>query len=96
MISQAEWEAALGELVRPVGIMHRIAWEIAQNTGVTLDDLRGPEIDRMTVAARHLFMFKAHEAGNTSVEIGDFLGRDHTTVLYGIKKIKRKMERANA
>lgn len=52
--------------------------------------LKGVYRNAHLVRPRHISMFLLREAGFTLVEIGNLLGgRDHTTVLHGIEKIKK-------
>lgn len=43
---------------------------------------RRPDVAR----ARHAAMMLAHEAGVSKADIGVHMNRDHTTVIYGIRK----------
>ena len=56
--------------------------------------LKGAKRDAMLVKPRHLCMyFLKEDAGLTLVEIGNLLGgRDHTTVLHGVEKVKGLLE----
>ena len=59
---------------------------------VPLDRLRSRAADVETVRARQAVMAGLADAGWSSVRIGRYLGRDHSTVLHGIAKHR---DRAN-
>jgi chromosomal replication initiator protein len=60
---------------------------------VTAQDLRGPGRRRDLVVPRQVAMFLMRaETGSSLVEIGQRLGRDHSTVLHGIEKVERQIE----
>lgn len=53
------------------------------------DRLLGPARDAKTVEARRYAFVQARDAGYSLTQIGNFWGgRDHTTVLWGIKRAK--------
>ncbi len=92
-ITTEEFQAAFADLAQPLSILQRIAIQITEATGVTLDEMRDPTRTQMKVRARQLLMFKAMNEGVTSSVIGEFINRDHTTVLHGVNKIKQAMEK---
>lgn len=92
-ITDAEFEAAFKDLHAPLLAMNALAEEVANKTGITLAQMRGPSRTRFVVRARHLFMFKANQAGVSYTNIGNYLNRDHTTVWHGIKQVKRSIEK---
>lgn len=60
---------------------------------VTPADIRGPGRRRDLVIPRQVAMFLMRaETGSSLVEIGQRLGRDHSTVLHGIEKVERQIE----
>lgn len=61
--------------------------EVAEDTGVSVDDLRGPCLKRHVAHARQEAMFRLYQTGRYStVHVGRILGgRDHTTVSKGIR-----------
>ena len=78
-------EGARSELIRTAISM------VACVTGVPgvviLGGSRGPQVTR----ARHIAMYLAYILGGDDVstlDIGDYFGRDHSTVVYAIKKVK--------
>ncbi len=62
----------------------------ARQFGLTVGDLKSSSRRRTAVAARDAAMFLARRLTNSSLqEIGAFFGgRDHTTVLHGIRKLE--------
>jgi len=71
--------------------MADIIADVSKRTGVPVHDIKGPSRFRSIVRARHMFMTEAYETGRFSLpQIGRFLGRDHTTVLHGIRQHKSR------
>lgn len=67
--------------------MRELALGVCVRAGLTLRQLRGPRKTRDHAWPRQDFMRLASDEGFSSTQIGMFLShRDHTTVLYGIKK----------
>ncbi len=74
--------------------MKEIFTRIAQETGFTLDDMRGPSQCKMLSEARQDGMLQAYDAGHTKPEIAIYLHRDHSTIHSGIVKANgRKMSK---
>jgi len=73
--------------------MDNIIRVVSEYYGLTPNDLKGKKRSQNIVSARHLAMFIGREMTDYSTtEIGqDFGGRDHTTVMYSIDKIKDKL-----
>lgn len=65
--------------------MAAIAVEVAERHGVSVDELRGPQLRRQVTRARQEAMALIYATGRFSnSQIGRFMGgRDHTTVLHG-------------
>ena len=62
--------------------------------GISAADIKGRSRDALTVAVRAEAMLIAHEAGYSTTHIGRvFGGRDHTTVIYLIRKAKARHAR---
>jgi chromosomal replication initiator protein len=60
---------------------------------LSLSDLVGKSRNRDVVSARHLAIYIAREETDASLpEIGDALGRNHSTVLYSYNKIASQLE----
>lgn len=66
---------------------------VAGTTGISIAEIKGDKRTRPVVQARHLAMYLARELTDTSLpKIGErFGGRDHTTVMHGVKSIARQM-----
>ena len=73
--------------------MDNIIRVTAEYFGLTPNDLKGKKRTQNIVFARHLAMYIGDKiTGYSSTEIGqDFGGRDHSTVIYSIEKIKAKL-----
>ena len=69
----------------------RIVERVAGATGITVDDMRSPEVSAEAVNARHLAMWMVRLLTNQSTrQIGDYLQRDHTTVRDALAKINTR------
>jgi chromosomal replication initiator protein len=66
---------------------------VATTTGISISEIKGDKRTRPVVQARHLAMYLARELTDTSLpKIGErFGGRDHTTVMHGVKSIAKQM-----
>ena len=65
---------------------------VCQKYALRIDDLKGRSRKQKLSWARQEFMALAHASGKLSMpQIGQFLGRDHTTVLWGIRAHKRRV-----
>jgi len=73
--------------------MDNIIRVVAENFGLTPNDLKGKKKSQNVVFARQLAMFIGREMTDYSTtEMGqDFGGKDHTTVMHSINKIKNKL-----
>jgi len=79
---------------RPTNLsMDNIIRVVAENFGLTPNDLKGRKKSQNVVFARQLAMYIGREMTDYSTtEIGqDFGGKDHTTVMHSIKIIKNKL-----
>ena len=90
-------DAALGDLIKPQPMdidINDIQKEVAKHYAVTVSDLSSKNRKQHIVLARQMAIFIAHELTNLSLaKIGKHFGkRDHSTVLYAIKKIESKLE----
>lgn len=57
------------------------------------DYIRSECRERELVAARFIFFhFAKKETGKSLIKIGNFINKDHATVLYGIRKVKDMIE----
>ncbi len=67
-----------------------IAVAVARSVGIPVSAIYGPDVQRQTVAARHLVMYLAHMEGLSYPIIGRAIGRDHTTVMDAVKREKAR------
>ena len=79
-----------GQVENPLRPVREAFEEVAATTGVQFHLLMGPDQNMRVSLARQLGMFIARERGATLRQIGDILGRDHTTVRYGIRAEKAR------
>lgn len=79
----------------PVITVERIIAEVARTYNVSPDDIRSQKQDSTTSKCRQISMYIIKEITDlSSGQIGEeFGGKDHSTVLYGIKKIKNEVQR---
>ncbi|MBT0567739.1 chromosomal replication initiator protein DnaA [Williamsia sp. CHRR-6] len=64
----------------------------AEYFGITVDELRGPGKTRDLAQARQISMYLCRELTDLSLpKIGETFDRDHTTVMYADKKIRKEM-----
>ena len=91
MLSPADISAA--EAIRfPVRAIGLIAHEVAELSGVPLDQIMSMTREAQVVMARDLVCYVAHREGHSMETIGRCLGgRDHTTILAAIgrEKVRR-------
>jgi chromosomal replication initiator protein len=68
--------------------------EVARQFGLHVNDLRGNRRTQDVAYARHIAMYLSRELTEASLpEIGRrFGGRDHSTVLHGVRKIERQLK----
>lgn len=67
---------------------------VANHTGYTPKQIRGPGRTRSLVDARHAVMRLARDEGFSLSEIGGALGRDHTSVHHGCRRAAREIVRS--
>ncbi|MEX2275545.1 MAG: chromosomal replication initiator protein DnaA [Actinomycetota bacterium] len=72
--------------------------ETANYFGLSTNDLVSPNRSRPLTNARHIAMYLIRECtGQSLVKIGEFFGgRDHSTALYGINQVEKKMRARDA
>jgi len=65
----------------------------AEYYGITIDELTGTSRSRVYVTARQIAMYLCRQLTDLSLpKIGEhFGGKDHTTVMYAVKKIEEQM-----
>ena len=88
---------ALGPTLRngqPAITLDKITALICTQYQVKVSDLRSKRRGRSVSEPRQLVMYLARRATNLSLdEIGDhFGGRDHSTVLYAVRKVQSRVE----
>lgn len=78
-------------------VLRDIERAVCQHFGLTAAQMRSPARQRAIARPRRMVMFLARELTAASYpKIGRYLGgRDHTTVLYGTRKIARLMRETN-
>jgi len=65
--------------------MRGIALEVAVKHEITVEEMAGPKRQPRQIHPRHEAMFKMRKVGYSYSEIGRFFGRDHTTVMHGVR-----------
>jgi hypothetical protein len=68
-----------------------LAGRICQKHQLTMEQLRGTSRTAPLTFARFEFYYQAFLLGKSSPEIGRFINRDHTTVLYGASRYAMAM-----
>lgn len=66
---------------------------VAQKHQLTIADLCGVNRAHHVVLARQEAMYLARKTGKSSMVIGRFFNRDHTTVLYSCRQYAERLER---
>lgn len=71
--------------------VEKIIFATSKVTGVSINDIMSRRRDPKLVQARHIVMFLAHELTTLSyVSIGKAMDRDHTSIMYAIKKLNNR------
>lgn len=78
--------ASISHRADPATTVTGIARRIAEGTGISYDAIMGRPRDAVVSEARQVVMFEAHEAGISYSAIGRALGRNHATVISGVKR----------
>lgn len=78
---------------KPVNLQ-QILRSVCNYYSVKADDLKGHKRTRELVIPRHIAMYLIYDLTKTPyMSIGDFLGgRDHTTVLHGVRKVEEELK----
>lgn len=89
------YKRVVDALGKSAGTTHRgrlkaLLAEHALASGFDAAELRGRGRTADISRARQAFMLAAHEAGFSLSAIGRFLGRDHTSVRFGIAAAKKR------
>ena len=70
------------------GRLTKLLEATAQHTKIPVIDITGQSRLATTVHARHLLCYLARQHTNCSLpHIGDFIGRDHSSVAHGVNKV---------
>ena len=70
-------------------IANEIIFKVCLYYNITNEEIRGKKRHRTIVMARHMSMFLIRTRLKLKLKaIGDLFGRDHTTVIHGIKSIQ--------
>jgi len=71
--------------------VEKIIISTSKVTGVSIRDIISRRRDPKIVHARHIAMFLSHELTTlTYVSIGKAMDRDHTSIMYAIKKLNNR------
>ena len=65
----------------------RVFAAVCQHYSVSGDDVLGDSRTRYITDARHVSFWLMRDAGRTYTEIGGEMGRDHTTVMNGVRRV---------
>lgn len=69
-----------------------IAVAISDERGVGIEEIRGNSRRRCIAVVRQEVMWACSKAGHSLKQIGSFLGKDHTTVLHGVRQHEQRLE----
>lgn len=72
---------------------HPIILRVAKETGVPIEEIQGLSRAKPVAAARFRAMVRLRDAGYALKNIGYLLGRDHTTIISGIRRGREIMSR---
>ena len=86
--------AAILALGPDVVTMQQILSRVAKKHGLTQGTIKSDSRLREVVQARNEAFYYSQKLGKSLPQIGRFFGRDHTSVLHGIKRHKQRMEAA--
>lgn len=89
----------MGKLDRAI-MASTLPWRIIRNnlervsakTGISCEDIQSDKKTRHIAHARQVVMYGARLAGVSFAEIGDFFGRDHTTVMHGVRAVEKRVQ----
>ena len=82
--------------VRHRVLMRSVVREIAQERGMSADEILSDDLARHIAHARQDAMLAMRDLGFSSPMVGAFFGKDHTTVLHGWDAAERREERDSA
>lgn len=76
--------------VRHKSTVLQIVDAVAEATGIPARHILGPRRDGPTARARQIVMYEARLAGLSYPQIGQALGRDHSTVIEGVRAEEKR------
>lgn len=77
------------DVIRINPTMRQIAADVAEQHGLTLGDLCGRSRVEFVADVRRMAMLAVHQQTKFSLpQIGRFFNRDHTTVLYALRRAR--------
>ena len=65
--------------------VHQIVDAVAEATGISAKRIMSQRRDAPTARARQIVMYEARQQGLSFSQIGAALGRDHTSVMHGVR-----------
>lgn len=77
-----------------INVLSRGSWNTrvfaaaCEHYAVSGDDVLGTNRSRVVLDARHVAMWLMRDAGRTLVEIGEEMGKDHTSVMNGVRRVE--------
>lgn len=101
---EIERETAFQQRIRRLGSQVRLAvvtrgdWPTrviataGHHFSVSADDITGPGRSHDIVDARHVAAWLLRESGWSFPQIGEAMGKDHTTVMHGVKRVDKTPE----
>ena len=92
-VAQELGQRVANEKRRPVNLQ-QILRAVCSYYSVKIDDIKGHRRTKELVIPRHMAMYLIYDLTKTPyMSIGDFLGgRDHTTILHGVKKVEDELK----
>lgn len=95
-MNTVELDRALNACCTPWHVIRDLVEHAAKKTGVPVEEIQGNSRVRRIAWTRQSVYYAARMEGISLTEIGDFFGRDHTSVLHGIRAVKKRMQTAPA
>ena len=90
MILSPEDISAAKAIVAARVTIQNIAREVADLTGIPLDDIMGRCRKGEVCRARELVCYVAYSRGFSYPRIGMALGRDHTTIMQAVRNMRQR------
>jgi chromosomal replication initiation ATPase DnaA len=81
-----------GSVTAPTSLMEQITEAVAAEHGVLPSELRGPSRFAQFIEPRRRVWAELRERGYSLSQIGRFFGRDHTTIMHGIREYQKSQE----